>query len=188
MRESFEAAVEEATGPPARTAWPACWSGSRWCRCSPPTRPRPGAGPWSTPCAGWPSSWPAWTPPGCPGDDEATATRRLEEITGLWRTAQLRRDRPTPLDEVRSVMAVFDATLFRLVPATYRALEQALTGRRAGPAPPFGAYLRWGSWVGGDRDGNPSVTAETTRAAMAIQADHVLRGLEAVTCGGTATP
>ncbi|HEX2375634.1 MAG TPA: phosphoenolpyruvate carboxylase, partial [Actinomycetota bacterium] len=40
---------------------------------------------------------------------------------------------------------------------------------------------RWGSWVGGDRDGNPSVTAETTRAAMAIQADHVLRGLEAVT-------
>src|SRR4029453_11660444 len=47
--------------------------------------------------------------------------------------------------------------------------------------PPFPAYLRWGSWVGGDRDGNPSVTAETTRAAMAIQADHVLRGLERVT-------
>jgi phosphoenolpyruvate carboxylase len=121
--------------------------------------------------------------PRLPGDDEATATRRLlEEITGLWRTAQLRRDRPSPLDEVRSVMAVFDATLFRLVPATYRALEQALAGEASGTGPPpFGAYLRWGSWVGGDRDGNPSVTAETTRAAMAIQADHVLRGLEAVT-------
>ncbi|HEY6706896.1 MAG TPA: phosphoenolpyruvate carboxylase, partial [Actinomycetota bacterium] len=60
--------------------------------------------------------------PRLPSDDEATAVRRLlEEITGLWRTAQLRRDRPSPLDEVRSVMAVFDATLFRLVPATYRA-------------------------------------------------------------------
>ena len=121
--------------------------------------------------------------PRLPGDDQATATRRLlEEITGLWRTAQLRRDRPTPLDEVRSVMAVFDATLFRLVPATYRSLEQALRGQASGTGPPpFRAYLRWGSWVGGDRDGNPSVTAGTTRAAMAIQAEHVLRGLEAVT-------
>jgi phosphoenolpyruvate carboxylase len=121
--------------------------------------------------------------PRLPGDDEATATRRLlEEITGLWRTAQLRRDRPSPLDEVRSVMAVFDATLFRLVPATYRALEQALAGEASGAGPPpFRPYLRWGSWVGGDRDGNPSVTAETTRATLAIQADHVLRGLEAVT-------
>jgi phosphoenolpyruvate carboxylase len=41
-------------------------------------------------------------------------------------------------------------------------------------------YLRWGSWVGGDRDGNPYVTAETTLAAIRIQADHVLRGHEAV--------
>jgi phosphoenolpyruvate carboxylase len=136
--------------------------------------------------------------PRLPADDEASAARRLlEEITGLWRTAQLRRDRPSPLDEVRSVMAVFDATLFRLVPATYRALEQALADEASGTGPPpFRPYLRWGSWVGGDRDGNPSVTAETTRAAMAIQADHVLRGLEAVarrvghalTVAGTTTP
>jgi phosphoenolpyruvate carboxylase len=121
--------------------------------------------------------------PRLPFDDEAAASRRLlEEITILWRTAQLRRDRPSPLDEVRSVMAVFDTTLFRLVPAAYRALEQALAGEASGTRPPpFRPYLRWGSWVGGDRDGNPSVTAQTTRAAMAIQADHVLRGLEAVT-------
>jgi phosphoenolpyruvate carboxylase len=136
--------------------------------------------------------------PRLPGDDEAAATRRLlEEITILWRTAQLRRDRPSPLDEVRSVMAVFDATLFRLVPAAYRALEQALAGEASGTRPPpFRPYLRWGSWVGGDRDGNPSVTADTTRATLAIQADHVLRGLEAVTrrvghsltVAGAATP
>src|SRR4029453_33092 len=54
--------------------------------------------------------------------------------------------------------------------------------------PPLRPYLRWGSWVGGDRDGNPSVTAETTRSAMAIQADHVLRGLEAVTRRGGPAP
>src|SRR5215204_3987102 len=112
----------------------------------------------------------------------AAAVQEVTEAAGTdGRAAQLRRDRPSPLDEVRSVMAVFDATLFRLVPATYRALEQALRGEASGTGPPpFPAYLRWGSWVGGDRDGNPSVTAETTRAAMAIQADHVLRGLEAV--------
>jgi phosphoenolpyruvate carboxylase len=120
--------------------------------------------------------------PRLPGDDDATASHRLlEDITLLWRTAQLRRDRPSPLDEVRSLMAVFDATVFRLVPVAYRALEQALAGDATGTRPPpFRPFLRWGSWVGGDRDGNPSVTAETTRTAMAIQANHVLRGLEAV--------
>jgi phosphoenolpyruvate carboxylase len=113
--------------------------------------------------------------------EEADTHRRLlEEITVLWRTEQLRRERPTPLDEVRTVAAVFDATVFRLVPDVYRSLERALVGDAAGTRqPPFRPYLRWGSWVGGDRDGNPNVTAATTTAAMAVQADHVLRGLEA---------
>jgi phosphoenolpyruvate carboxylase len=115
--------------------------------------------------------------------EEADTHRRLlEEITVLWRTEQLRRERPTPLDEVRTVAAVFDATIFRLVPAVYRGLERALVGDAAGTRPPpFRPFLHWGSWVGGDRDGNPSVTAATTTAAMAVQADHVLRGLEAAT-------
>jgi phosphoenolpyruvate carboxylase len=106
--------------------------------------------------------------------------RLLEEITVLWRTEQLRRERPTPLDEVRTVGAVFDASLFGLVPDVYRSLERALVGDAAGTGPPpFRPFLRWGSWVGGDRDGNPNVTAATTTAAMAVHADHVLRGLEA---------
>jgi phosphoenolpyruvate carboxylase len=115
-------------------------------------------------------------------EEAGTHRRLLEEITILWRTAQLRRQRPTALDEVRTVMSVFDETLFRLVPELYRELELALRQDAAGTrAPGFRPYLRWGSWVGGDRDGNPAVTAEVTRAAMAIQAEHVLRGLEAVT-------
>jgi phosphoenolpyruvate carboxylase len=115
--------------------------------------------------------------------EEAESHRRLlEEITVLWRTEQLRRERPTPLDEVRTVAAIFDATVFRLVSDVYRSLERALVGDATGTRPPpFRPYLRWGSWVGGDRDGNPNVTAATTTAAMAVQADHVLRGLEATT-------
>ena len=105
--------------------------------------------------------------------ERAEAERRLgEQLTILWRTAQVRRRRPTPLDEVRSVMAIFDESLFTLVPVLCRELERALDGA---PVRPF---LRWGSWVGGDRDGNPYVTHEVTEAALAVQSTHVLLGLE----------
>jgi phosphoenolpyruvate carboxylase len=119
------------------------------------------------------------------GDSErAEAERRLrEEIATLWRTALLREQKLDPLDEVRATMAVFDETLFRLVPTLYRATEAALGRDGAasiGTEPPqTPAYLRLGSWVGGDRDGNPFVTAEITREALDIQADHLLRALEA---------
>lgn len=111
------------------------------------------------------------------------ARRRLvEEIDTLWRTGQLRTTQVQPLDEVRSVMAVFDETLFLVVPDLYRALDHALSpadsGRRAPLAPPF---LRFGSWVGGDRDGNASITAKVTAATMVIHAEHVLLALEAAT-------
>jgi phosphoenolpyruvate carboxylase len=107
------------------------------------------------------------------GAEEAEARRRLsEEVDSLWRTAQMRTHQVTPLDEVRSLMAVFDETLFRMVPEVLRALDTAL----GSAAPPF---LRFGSWVGGDRDGNPAVTAEVTAEAMAIHAEHVLLALEA---------
>jgi len=107
------------------------------------------------------------------GDTERDDTRRrlLEEITVLWRTALLRHSRLDPLDEVRTTMAVFDETLFRLAPALYRVTE----GVTSAPVP---AYFRLGSWVGGDRDGNPHVTADVTREAADIAADHALRALE----------
>ena len=113
-------------------------------------------------------------------DDEEEVGRRLaEEIAGLWQTDPIRRHRPEPLDEVRAIMALFDQTIFSVVPQVYRDVERALEPESSGVRPPaFPPFLRWSTWVGGDRDGNPSVTAAVTVAAVEIQADHVLRGLE----------
>jgi phosphoenolpyruvate carboxylase len=113
--------------------------------------------------------------------DHADAERRLaEQVSVLWRTAQLRRQRPTPLDEVRTMTAVFDESLFLLVPTFYRELERALAaaGLRTPERPAGRPVLGWGTWVGGDRDGNPNVDHRVTREAMDIYAEHVLRGLE----------
>ncbi|WP_084963632.1 phosphoenolpyruvate carboxylase [Thermoactinospora rubra] len=117
--------------------------------------------------------------PGRGASERAESERRLlEEIDLLWRTAQLRSTKLDPLDEVRTAMAAFDETLFRVVPQVYRSLDAALapgTGTRPPLARPF---IRYGSWIGGDRDGNPYVTAKVTREALLIQADHVLTALE----------
>ena len=142
-------------------------------------------------------------------EEEADTRRRLrEEISILWRSAAVRRLAPSPLDEARTAMTYFDETIFRAVPHVYRAFDSALdrvgetgdpaagatvakpaTGAdvvasdagRTGTRPPrSAAFLRWGSWIGGDRDGNPLVTAEITRAIPRIHADHLLRGYEAV--------
>ena len=138
-----------------------------------------------------------------PADDMAVRRRLREEITLLWRTADLRQARPTPLDEVRSAMVFFDGTLFTATPDLYRAADGALdladgspashgAGRprgsgttadlgRTGTRPPASpAFLSWGSWIGSDRDGHPYVTAEITSEAFRIQADHLLHGYEAV--------
>ncbi len=128
-----------------------------------------------------------------PSQDREVRRRLREEITLLWRTSNLRLVAPTPLDEVRTGMAFFDATLFLLAPRVYRVLDEALDAapaRAHGPAADSGRsgtrpplvrpFLRWGSWIGGDRDGHPGVTAEITQKTLRIQADHVLHGYEAV--------
>src|SRR5215469_6671132 len=113
----------------------------------------------------------------------AEALRRLrEEIDLLWHTSALRSAAMQPLDEVRSGTAIFDETLFRLAPSVYRSLDRALLGEQSGAVPPAApAFLRFGSWIGADRDGNPSVTAEVTEQTASIQADHALRALENAT-------
>jgi phosphoenolpyruvate carboxylase len=113
--------------------------------------------------------------------DRDEARRELrEQVDLLWRTSQLRVKAMDPIDEVRTVMTAFDETLFRVVPAVYRELDRAVAGTGGGESP-VPAFLRFGSWVGADRDGNPFVTAQVTRETATIQADHVLRALENTT-------
>ncbi|WP_370327323.1 phosphoenolpyruvate carboxylase [Euzebya sp.] len=115
--------------------------------------------------------------------EELSIRRHLrEEIAILWRTAQIRTSRPTPVDEVRKLMAVFDATVFLVLPHFYRAVDTALHGEDVGAVPPgTPPFLTFGSWVGGDRDGNPRVTSTVTAETAALMADRVLRGLENAT-------
>jgi len=116
--------------------------------------------------------------------DRAEARRGLcEQVDLLWRTSQLRVKAMDPIDEVRTVMTAFDETLFRVVPAVYRELDRAVAGADPSTpsATPVRAFLRFGSWVGADRDGNPFVTAQVTRETATIQADHILRALENAT-------
>jgi phosphoenolpyruvate carboxylase len=113
-------------------------------------------------------------------DSRPVERRLLEEIDTLWRTAPLRAEKPTPTDEVRAVMAVFDDTLYTAIPEVYRRIDDALQGPDAGHRPPLvPPFVRLGTWVGGDRDGNPFVTASVTKKAAAIASEHVLLGLEA---------
>ena len=113
-------------------------------------------------------------------EQRETRRRLLEEVDGLWRTSQLRTRELQPLDEVRTLMSVFDEVLFRLVPDVYRQFDAALSPGGATPGPPLApAFVRFGSWIGGDRDGNPRVTAEVTVETMLLQSEHILLGLEA---------
>ncbi|HZM72067.1 MAG TPA: phosphoenolpyruvate carboxylase [Candidatus Polarisedimenticolia bacterium] len=114
-----------------------------------------------------------------PSEDREIRQRLREEIGLLWRTAALRTVAPTPLDEVRTTLVYFDETIYSLLPRLYRSLDLALGGSPL-ERPTVPAFVRLGSWVGGDRDGNPGVTASTTEQALRIQADHVMHGHEAV--------
>lgn len=103
--------------------------------------------------------------------------RLLAEVDTLWRTAHLRKDKPSPLDEVDIAMSVFEHTLFPVLPQVYRQTDDWLLGDERGLAEPRArAFIRLGSWIGADRDGNPNVTASTTRQAAAIAADHIQVG------------
>jgi phosphoenolpyruvate carboxylase len=85
------------------------------------------------------------------------------EITAIWQTDEIRRQRPTPVDEARAGLVVIENSLWHAVPRFLREMDGELakhTGRRL---PLDAAPVVFGSWMGGDRDGNPNVTPEITR-------------------------
>ncbi len=96
-----------------------------------------------------------------------------EEITLLWQTDELRRRRQTVLDEVDNGLFYLEL-LFDVLPDTLLRFQDILR-KRYKKNFPFRPFLRFGSWIGGDRDGNPFVTHGVTWEAMRRQKDNVLR-------------
>ena len=103
--------------------------------------------------------------------------RRIAELVDLiWQTDELRRERPTPLDEARSAIYYLDE-IFREVAADLSAELDHQLERIGVSLPASAAPIRFGNWVGGDRDGNPNVTPELTFEVLELQHRHALRGL-----------
>jgi len=125
-----------------------------------------------------------------PEESDASIDALRREIATVWQTDEVRDRRVSPLDEVRGALAVFEQTLWEALPRYVRQIDRAMDE----PLPLEAAPLRFGSWIGGDRDGNPNVTPETTRRAvwMArwVAADLYARDIEALRAElsiGTAT-
>ena len=100
----------------------------------------------------------------------------LAEITGLWQTDEVRSRRPTVYDEVKMGLDYYDVSIFETLPDLYREISAALHAAYGLEIEPIELpiVLRFGSWIGGDRDGNPFVTPEVTRAALQLARGHLL--------------
>lgn len=90
------------------------------------------------------------------------------EITAAWETDEVRHERQSPVDEVKGGLFVFEQTLWNAVPQFLRALDSALRKHTGHELPLEATPIRFGSWIGGDRDGNPNVTAAVTREACLL--------------------
>ena len=106
---------------------------------------------------------------------EQLREKLLNEVITLWQTDELRDRKPTVLDEVRNGMYYFHETLFHVLPDVYQELERCLNKFYPDHDWHVPTYLRFGSWIGGDRDGNPSVTSEVTWQTLLMQRKLALR-------------
>ncbi len=111
-------------------------------------------------------------------EKEKLKFRLLSEVHSLWQTNELRDRKPTVMDEVRNGLYFFDETLFEILPEVYEELERCL--QHYYPSHPWHVptYLRFGSWIGGDRDGNPSVRANVTWETLVMHRHLALRKYE----------
>jgi phosphoenolpyruvate carboxylase len=102
-----------------------------------------------------------------------TALRRA--VLTLWQTNLLRRTRLRVIDEVANGVSYYDYTFLSELPRFYADLEEELAGEGVALADGLPSFLRIGSWIGGDRDGNPFVTEEVLRAALQAQSSRALK-------------
>ncbi len=99
----------------------------------------------------------------------------LARITALWQTDEVRSRRPSPLDEVRGGLYYLERSAWRVAPVLYRDLEEAVEDTVPEAQRAVRPFLRFGSWMGADRDGHPLVTTEVTQRTLELQRERVLR-------------
>ncbi|ARP90985.1 phosphoenolpyruvate carboxylase [Bordetella genomosp. 9] len=100
---------------------------------------------------------------------DANAARLRGRIIQLWTTRLLRLSRLTVVDEIENALSYYQTTFLREIPRLYASLERELPGQSVA------TFFRMGQWIGGDRDGNPNVTADTLRYALRRQSETALR-------------
>ena len=111
-----------------------------------------------------------------PSEREEIIELLINQIQVLWKTDEVRVNRPTVADEIKNGLYYFQESLFKAVPTMYRYLEKAIKKTYGSEGSPLHvpSFLRFGSWIGGDRDGNPNVTPETTILALRLQSRAIL--------------
>ncbi|MBE9560260.1 MAG: phosphoenolpyruvate carboxylase [Proteobacteria bacterium] len=97
------------------------------------------------------------------------------QIQILWRTNEVRENRPQVRDEIKNGIYYFKESLFDAVPVVYRNLEDRIRDHYPTAQITVPSFLKFGSWIGGDRDGNPNVTPETTELALRLQSRTTLQ-------------
>src|SRR5581483_11446036 len=108
-----------------------------------------------------------------PDEFEATEEQLRREVLTLWKTNLLRRTKLTVADEVANGLSFYDYTFLREVPRLHGAVEDRLLAEDKRANDEQLSFLKMGSWIGGDRDGNPFVTADVLRGALQMQASRV---------------
>ncbi|HEU0165189.1 MAG TPA: phosphoenolpyruvate carboxylase, partial [Thermomicrobiales bacterium] len=103
-----------------------------------------------------------------PHEVSRARTRLSSTIASLWSSNELRLTKPTVLDEVRAVLIYLGSTLSTVIPEIYRDLEEAIAEAYPDSGITIPPFLTFGSWIGGDRDGNPFVTPDVTVEALGV--------------------
>ena len=104
-----------------------------------------------------------------PRELAANEAQLRARVMQLWQTRLLRFSKLTVADEIENALSYYEATFLREIPKLYANLERELGNQ------PVHSFLRMGQWIGGDRDGNPNVSAETLNYALSRQAEVALR-------------
>ncbi|MFB1011853.1 MAG: phosphoenolpyruvate carboxylase [Thiopseudomonas sp.] len=123
---------------------------------------------------------------GLPAAEREKHIQKLRSlIAEIWHTSEIRSSQPTPQDEARWGFAVIERSLWEAIPNVLRHVDSVLREQGVGPLPLNAAPIRFASWMGGDRDGNPNVTAKVTRHVLRLArwlaADLYLRDISQLT-------